>query len=156
MPEPARALVALLGGAALAIPAELVAAVVRPGPVTPVGGAEPWLVGMTAVRGRVLPVADLGRLTGVPPAETPDEPGGGWYVVVDDGRRAVALAGLRVRRLVACDSAADTLPRVGSPPGLPVRGIARLEADTGRGADALPPRAALVDVAALLDLVYDP
>ncbi len=170
-------LVTLLGDAPLAIAAEVVAAVVRRGAVTPVAGAEPWLAGVTAVRGRVLPVADLRRLAGVPAGEEVGAPGGGptadaWHVVLDDGRRAAALAGLRVRRVAACAPADDGRPdhadaapgaRAGEPasaaasaPALPVRGVVRLERDNVRGADALPPAAPLLDAAALLDLVHDP
>jgi chemotaxis signal transduction protein len=164
-------LVALLGDAPLAIAAEVVAAVVRPGAVTPVAGTEPWLAGVTAVRGRVLPVADLRRLAGLPAgddvgASEVGAPADAWHVVLDDGRRAAALAGLRVRRVVACapadDGDAAPAARSGEPaaaapaPALPVRGVVRLERDNVRGADALPPAAPLLDAAALLDLVHDP
>jgi hypothetical protein len=156
-PRP-RALVGWLGARPLAIAAAFVDAVVRPGPVTPVAGPEPWLLGVTAVRGRVLPVADLRRLVGGSAVEGDGEPGGGWHVVVDDGRRAAALAGLRLRQVAPCAFAEDEAPGGGGWGGgpLPVRGVARLEGDTTRGAEALPPEAALLDVAALLDLVHDP
>ncbi len=163
-------LVALLGDAPLAIAAGVVAAVVRAGAVTPVAGAEAWLAGVTAVRGRVLPVADLRRLAGLPAGDDVGGYGGGppadaWHVVLDDGRRAAALAGLRVRRVAACAPAGDAdaapaarsaEPPAAGAPGLPVRGVVRLERDNVRGADALPPAAPLLDAAALLDLVHDP
>ena len=158
-PSP-RALVGWLGARPLAVAAAFVDAVVRPGSVTPVAGPEPWLLGVTAVRGRVLPVADLRRLVGGSAVEGDGEPGGGWHVVVDDGRRAAALAGLRLRQVAPCAFAEDEAPGVGvggwGGGPLPVRGVARLEGDTTRGAEALPPEAALLDVAALLDLVHDP
>ena len=156
-PRP-RALVGWLGARPVAIAAAFVDAVVRPGPVTPVAGPEPWLLGVTAVRGRVLPVADLRRLVGGSAVEGDGEPGGGWHVVVDDGRRAAALAGLRLRQVAPCAFSEDEAPGVGGWGGgpLPVRGVARLEGETARGAEALPPEAALLDVAALLDLVHDP
>jgi chemotaxis signal transduction protein len=113
---------------------------------------------VTAVRGRVLPVADLRRLVGVPEAGEDAAQGSGWHVVVDDGRRAAALAGLRLRRVAPCAFAEQEAPGAGEWGGgrLPVRGVARLEGDAARGAEALPPEAALLDVAALLDLVHDP
>ena len=155
---PSRALVGWLGARPLAVAAAFVDAVVRPGPVTPVAGPEPWLLGVTAVRGRVLPVADLRRLVGVPEGGDDAAQGAGWHVVVDDGRRAAALAGLRLRQVAPCAFADDGAAGVGEWGGarLPVRGVARLEGETARGAEALPPEAALLDVAALLDLVHDP
>jgi chemotaxis signal transduction protein len=158
--ERPRALVALLGHLPVALPAELVQSVVRPGPVTPVPGAAGWLLGVTAVRGRVLAVGDLAALAGAAPgaAGRGGEPGDGWFVVVDDGARAAALAGLRVRRVAAYTPAADAdaIDRAARvPAGLPARGLVRLAGDTARGAASLPQTAALLDVAALLDLVHD-
>lgn len=141
---------------ALAIPAAFVGEVVRAGPVTPVAGTAAWVRGVTAVRGRVVAVADVCGLVGTAPAAGEHPGTDAWLVVVDDGRRAAALAGLRVHRIVACapDDAATDGPEV--PPGLPVHGVVRLVGDSTRGADALPPVAASLDVAALLDLVHEP
>ena len=68
-----------------------------------------------------------------------------------------SVAGLRPWRVASCkfaDAAVAGDDWAGEP--LPVRGVARLERDTARGAEALPPEAALLDVAALLDLVHEP
>lgn len=156
-----RVLVVSLAGVHLAIPAALAAGVVRPGPVTPVPGPEPWVLGVTAVRGRVLPVVDVRRLAGLGPAEGAEEAAGdasgAWFVVIDDGRRAAVLAGMRVRRVAACVADRDAEPAgAAAAAGLPTCGVARLEGENSRGADALPPTAPLLDVAALLDLVHDP
>ncbi len=87
--------------------------------------------------------------------------GQGWFVVLDDGARAAALAGLAVRRVAACRPADDAAPgaaavAAGAGVGLPLRGVVRLEGDTVRGGDALPPAAARLDAAALLDLIHHP
>jgi chemotaxis signal transduction protein len=160
-----RVLVALLGGVPVALDAALVHAVVRPGPVTPVAGPAPWLLGVSAVRGRVLPVGDLRRLVGTPIGAAADAgpgdaasagagpSGARWWVVVDDGRRAAAFDGLRVCRVVA--GVPGDVATVGEATGLPAGGVVRLEGDSSRGSDALPPAATLLDVAALLDLVHD-
>lgn len=159
-PPAPRVLVATLGDVDLAIPAALIDAVVRPGPVTSVPGPAPWLLGVTAVRGRVLPVADLRRLAGLRPSDAAGDAAGtagAWLVVIDDGRRAAALGGLQARRVVACAAALDDQPaRASDGVGLPTCGVARLAPDGSRGADALPPTAPLLDVAALLDLVHEP
>jgi hypothetical protein len=143
----------------LAIAAGQVDAVVRPAPVTPVAGTAPWITGVAAVRGRVLPVADLSVLVGVAPDAGDAAVGRGWFVVVDDGRRAAALAGLDVRRVAVRlpdGGGPDRVDAGGEWPGLPLGGVARLEGDSSRGADAPAGAAPLLDVAALLDLVHDP
>jgi chemotaxis signal transduction protein len=77
---------------------------------TPVPGAPPALLGVMNVRGDLRPVADLGRLLGLPPGGT----GGGYVVML---RRQDSPVGLRIDtiegvRLV--DPA--TLVRAGSGP----------------------------------------
>ena len=52
----------------LALPLSSVEAVERPGRFTAVPFAAPWLRGVTAVRGAVVSVVDLGRFTGGAPA----------------------------------------------------------------------------------------
>jgi chemotaxis signal transduction protein len=115
------------------------------------------VLGVTAVRGRVLPVADVRRLAGLGPADAAGTAAGAWLVVIDDGQRAAALTGLQVRRVIGCAEAMDEAPaHRAAALGLPVRGVVRLERDGSRGADALPPTAPLLDVAGLLDLVHEP
>jgi two-component system chemotaxis response regulator CheY len=110
----------------------------------------------------VLPVADLRRLVGLSPADTPSDGEVGddaWWVVPTTApgrgvRRAPRAPGgsLRAgRRGDLGPAAAAALA------GLPTRGVVRLDGDTtATGADALAPAAALLDVAGLLDLVLDP
>lgn len=153
----ARVLVVDVGGGVLAIPSAAAQAVVRAGPVTPLGGVPVWVAGVTAVRGRVMAVADLSRLAGAAAAEG----GEAWHVVVEAGGRAAALAGLTVRRVVTRlpegDGGADEPPSTAAHrPGLPTRGVARLAVDDERGAAALPRWAPVLDVTALLDLIHDP
>src|SRR5581483_8574919 len=57
-----------LGSYLLALPLAAVESVERPGRVTAVPFAAPWLRGVTAVRGEVLSVVDLGLFAGVEPA----------------------------------------------------------------------------------------
>lgn len=57
-----------LGERTLALPLSAVEAVERPGRFTAVPFAAPWLRGVTAVRGTVLSVVDLGRFSGGEPA----------------------------------------------------------------------------------------
>lgn len=63
---PREALVVRLGGERFAVPVESVAEVSRPVPLTRVPGAPTWLAGVANARGRVLPVADLRGLLGLP------------------------------------------------------------------------------------------
>ena len=151
--DDARVLVASLGGGWVAVGAESVEGVVRPAPVTPVGGTPRWVAGVAAVRGAVRAVVDARRLAGA----APDDGTAAWWVVVAHGGRSAAVAGLRVWRVarVGADDATGPEPAP-AVPGLPAGGVARLAGDLGRGADALPPAARRLDVAALLDLVHDP
>ena len=153
--EPLVLLVLSVGGRELAVPAEAVVEVARPGTVTPLAGAPPWVRGVAAVRGAILPVVDLGarwrgaadRGGGVDPASDR------WVVVVADGRRRAALAGAVVRAVAtAAEPARPGQPAAGSPEGagaLPWRGTVRPRREGGAdgAADALP----LLDVRALLD-----
>lgn len=153
-----RVLVASLGAWWVAIAADAVEAVVRPAPVTPVGGTARWVAGVAAVRGAVVPVVDVARLSGA--EREIDGAGEAWWIVVAHGGRSAALAGLRVHQVArgrewADDARAGEEPAL-APPGLPARGVARLDPENSRGRDRLPPAARLLDVAALLDLVLDP
>lgn len=153
----ARVLVASLGGTWIAVDAEQVAGVVRPTPVTPVGGTPRWVRGVAAVRGSVCPVVDAAWLAAAPAA---DGAAADWWVLVTDGARSAALAGLRVWRVAAVaaptgeeDGEADPAAAVA---GLPAAGVARLAADSGRGAEALPAVVRRLDVPSLLDLLHAP
>ncbi len=66
--ERALSLVFRLGDYRLALPLAAIESVERPGRVTAVPFAAPWLRGVTAVRGEVLSVVDLGLFAGVEPA----------------------------------------------------------------------------------------
>ena len=57
-----------VGARKLAFPLSAVEAVERPGRFTAVPFAAPWLRGVTAIRGAVLSVVDLGQFTGGAPA----------------------------------------------------------------------------------------
>ena len=151
--EEERVLVASLGTGWVAIAAESVECVVRPTPVTPVGGTPRWVAGVAAIQGTVRAVVDARRLAGV----APDEDGtAAWWVVVAHGGRSAAVAGLRVWRVARGGAEEPDGPAPAPPvPGLPPGGVARLAGDLGRGADALPPAARRLDVGALLDLVHD-
>jgi chemotaxis signal transduction protein len=151
-------LVVELRGRAYAVPAALVREVAPAAPVTPLPGTADWVLGIAAVRGALLPVADLRRRAPARGDAEPDAPrvptGGvrdGWMVVVDDGRRSAALVGLRVRG-IAHARAADETPHVdgaqhypapraaGVIDGLPVRGAVRLVDEGRRHAGAGPVR----------------
>jgi purine-binding chemotaxis protein CheW len=161
-PDADQVLVVELGERAYALAAAEVREVARAAPVTPLPGTPAWVLGLAAVRGAVLPVGDVQRLAGAPAADARD----GWWVVVDDGRRGAALAGWRVCGVAsaphadnACagaDAGADAGAAARDGAGLPVRGGVRLSEDGGRGGTWAPPGAvARLDVAALLDDLYD-
>ena len=57
-----------LGERVLALPLSAVEAVERPGRFTAMPFGAPWLRGVTAIRGAVLSVVDLGRFAGISPA----------------------------------------------------------------------------------------
>lgn len=57
-----------LGERVLALPLSAVEAVERPGRFTEIPFGAPWLRGVTAIRGAVVSVVDLGRFAGGTPA----------------------------------------------------------------------------------------
>ena len=151
-------LVVQLRGRSYAVPAAVVREVAPTGPVTPLPGTAAWVSGITAVRGALLPVADLrrrGPSRADADAEAPYRDAGstrdGWMVIVDDGLRSAALVGLRVRGIALARAASDA-PHVDGAPrttpsddglvidGLPVRGAVRLIDEGRRGAGAGPVR----------------
>jgi purine-binding chemotaxis protein CheW len=146
-----------------AVPAEWVRGVVRPVATSPLAGAPAWVTGVASVRGAVLPVADLAARAGV---AAPDAAHGAWWVIVEHGTRAAALAGARVRAVEpatmepATIEPATTEPAPGEPAtgdrpaaavGLPGAGAARL---WGEG-EVPPPPVPVLDVAAVLSEVHD-
>lgn len=151
-------LVVQLQGRSYALPAALVREVAPTAPVTALPGTADWVLGIAAVRGTPVPVADLRRRACGPDAPAADsapvDAGGtrdGWMVVVDDGRRSAAIVGLRVRGIapaVAVDAAphVDGAQRNATPPdglasaGLPLRGAVRLIDDGRPSAGAGPVR----------------
>jgi purine-binding chemotaxis protein CheW len=77
-----------LGERTLALPLGSVEAVERPGRFTAVPFGAPWLRGVTAIRGAVVSVVDLGRFSGGAPAGlTPSA----RLLVTRAGRARVAL-----------------------------------------------------------------
>ena len=143
-----RVLVLVVGEATWAVPAEVVRAVVRPVATSALAGAPAWVTGVAAVRGTVLPVADLARRAGVP-AAAGSAVRDAWWVVVELGGRGAALAGARVRTVEAA-----TLEEAGELPaasGLPRAGAARLWGEGEVSPTPLP----VLDVAAVLSEVHD-
>ena len=57
-----------VGERKLALPLSAVEAIERPGRFTALPFGKPWLRGLTAIRGAVVPVTDLGRFFGGAPA----------------------------------------------------------------------------------------
>ena len=84
-----------VAGEALALPAAAVREVLRPAPLTRVPQAPPSLLGLSNLRGAVLPVLSLARLTGR--AETPASPAS--RVVVMEGAAPFGLLVESVRGL---------------------------------------------------------
>jgi chemotaxis signal transduction protein len=138
-------LVVEVGASTYALPATLVREVARAAPVTPLPGPARWVLGLAAVRGALLPVGDLRRRAShaALPAATSDARDG-WMTVVDDGRRAAALVGLRVRGVARAPRSDDAgeAPCTRDAEGLPVRGHVRLVGDDRRSAGAGPVRLA--------------
>jgi len=73
-----------VGSEAYAVPVEQVSEVAALGPVRPVPGSGPELVGVCNLRGQIVPVVDLALLLGVARAAPP----GGLLVTDIAGRRA--------------------------------------------------------------------
>ena len=96
-----------LGGESCAVHVRQARAVVKLGPVTRVPGAPPALVGVTNVRGTVVPVLDLRPLLGLP---GPSVDAGAMAVVLEDGELRAALA---VDRVLGLERFTAALP----PPG---------------------------------------
>lgn len=82
-----------LGGEACAVHVRQARAVVTLGPLTRVPGAPPTLVGVTNVRGTVVPVVDLRPLIGLDEGSVG---AGALAVVLEDGDLRAALAVDRV------------------------------------------------------------
>lgn len=106
-----------VGGTLLAVPVGHVVTVEQTGPVRPLPGVPTWLAGLTSVRGRVLPVVDLGALVARCRGSGPENPTGAPAqrpvgVVVRSGAS---------RQLWWCDEVHDVLePRLvePAPPGI--------------------------------------
>ena len=78
-----------LGGASCALHVRQIGGIVTLGPLTPVPGAPPALLGVVNVRGSVVPVIDVRPLAGVSGA---DVSVGTFAVVLEDGDLRAALA----------------------------------------------------------------
>ncbi len=144
-PDVEEVLVVEVGASTYALPATLVREVARAAPVTPLPGPARWVLGLAAVRGALLPVGDLRRRAwhGALPA-APTDARDAWMTVVDDGRRAAALVGLRVRGVALAPRSLDASDAACArdAEGLPVRGHVRLVGDDRRSAGAGPARPA--------------
>jgi purine-binding chemotaxis protein CheW len=96
-----------VGESEYALPASEVTQMESYDGATPVPGAAPHVIGLVQMRGRVVPVVDLRRRFGLPPAErTLDS----RVVVVDRGGRAVGLLVDSAREVVHLDDAALEAP----------------------------------------------
>lgn len=93
-----------LGGESCAVHVRQARAVVRLGALTRVPGAPPALVGVTNVRGAVVPVVDIRPLLGLPGGAVG---AGAMAVVLEDGDLRAALA---VERVVGLERFAAALP----------------------------------------------
>jgi purine-binding chemotaxis protein CheW len=96
-----------LGQYTLAVPLSFVQGVERPGRFTAVPFAAPWLRGVTAVRGEVLTVVDLGRFAGGDPAGLSP---GARLVVVRAAGISVALLVDRVVKITDLPTIPGLLP----------------------------------------------
>jgi purine-binding chemotaxis protein CheW len=101
-----------LGRYTFALPLAVVGAVERPGRVTAVPFAVPWLRGVTAVRGAVVSVVDLGRFAGIPGAG--GAPGARLLMTQAGGIRAALLVD-RVAKLAALPPHPAPAPAAGGP-----------------------------------------
>ncbi|MDF1504406.1 chemotaxis protein CheW, partial [Roseisolibacter sp. H3M3-2] len=133
-------LVVELPGAAYALDAARARDGARAAPVTPLAGTARWVLGLAAVRGALVPVADVRRRAshGRDADDAPSDARDAWMVVVDDGRRGAALVGWRVRGVASARQVgdADAQEAARDARGLPVRGAVRLTDDARRTAGA--------------------
>jgi len=109
-----------LGSYLLALPLAAVESVERPGRVTAVPFAAPWLRGVTAVRGEVLSVVDLGLFAGVDPAGRAP---GARLVVTRAGGVATALLVDEVCRVAALPAVPQPAPIESGPLRVWWRGV---------------------------------
>ena len=101
-----------LGERTLALPLSAVEAVERPGRFTALPFGAPWLRGVTAIRGAVLSVVDLGRFAGIGPAGlTPSA----RLLVARAGTVRAALLVDRVGAISAAQGAPQPITGVGGP-----------------------------------------
>ncbi|MFE1600597.1 chemotaxis protein CheW [Methylobacterium sp. ID0610] len=130
-----RVLLCRIGAERVGLPLDAVAEVAPYRPCTPVPGAPPALIGLSGRGGALLSVLDLATALALP-APAADAPA---HLVVL--RRDNPRIGLRVERALAVlDALVDDGP---APPGRPVAGHARADAEDAEGF-------ALLDLRALL------
>ncbi len=111
-----------LGEHTLALPLMAVASVERPGRFTQLPFAAPWLRGVTAVRGAVVSVVDLGRFAG------------GNAAGLTPGARLLVTRGAGV----AAALLVDAVTRITKPAGTAATGIRRADpAPAAMGAPAI-------------------
>lgn len=116
-------LVLTAGARACAIPIDHVVETMRPMPVEPMAGAPPFVLGVSVVRGALLPVVALSALLGVPDATPPTR-----FVTLRVAARAVVLAVDAVDRVVTLDRAKfEALPPLLRDAGGAVEAIAPLD-----------------------------
>lgn len=86
-----QALVFAVGPERFALPLTQVREVIATQPVTSLPGSPGWLVGLTNLRGELVPVVDLTRLLDLPPSDT--EPAHLVVVETDGGTAGVTADG---------------------------------------------------------------
>ena len=101
-----------LGQYTFALPLSAVQAVERPGRVTAVPFAAPWLRGATAVRGAVVSVVDLGRFAGI---ERAGQALGARLLVTHTAGVTAALLVDRVARIAPLPAHPAPAPTPGGP-----------------------------------------
>ena len=135
----------------LAVPVAELREVVRGRPATRVPGAPDWVRGLVAVRGALVPVADLQRRAGGP--READAP---WLVVVEWNGRQAALG---VTAVEGVHTVSDTLDASIEPSRardtLPRRGAVRLLTQGSGSAESAPDAADVLDVAALFGEIFE-
>ncbi len=161
-PEPydeddaAHVMLARVGVTPVAVPTTQLREVIRARPATRVPGTPGWIRGIVAVRGALVPVADLAWRAHAPVSLDASRDGDAvsapWLALVEHDGRAVAIGvtgfdGVyRVAaELPSASRTSDTLPRRGAV-RLATDGVA--ESGDARDVDVL-------DVGALLDQIFD-
>lgn len=116
-----------LGDATLALPLNYVRAIERPGRFTAVPFGAPWLRGMTAVRGSVVSVVDLGTFADEAPAGLSP---GARLIVVQTSNIISALLVDRALNITSLSTAPGMLPASAGPLSPWWAGVHRVDGKT--------------------------